>query len=239
VQPTVVLIHGLFGFDQLLGLEYFGRVRRLYESMGLRVIVPRLPWVGTIEQRSAALSRRLADEKGPLHLVAHSMGGLDARAYISKLDGADKVASLTTLVTPHHGSAVADHVCRKLSPFRIFPAAHVLTRPHLAAFNASHPDVPGIRYRSYGAARPLHELPWIVRHYARILQSDEGDNDAQVSVQSAQWGEYVETLPADHFELIGRNFWFNPFRRRQRFDHLPVYRAIGEWVLQQDENQSR
>jgi len=239
VQPTIVLIHGLFGFDRLLGFEYFGRVRKLYESMGLRVITPRLPWVGTIEQRSATLARWLADEQGPLHLVTHSMGGLDARAYISKLGGASKVASLTTLATPHRGSAVADHVCRRLSPFRIFPASHVLTRPQLADFNAAHPDMPGIRYRSYGAARPLNELPWIVRRYARILAREEGDNDAQVSVSSSRWGEYVGTVHADHFELIGRNFWFNPFRRRQRFDHLPLYREIGEWVLQQEGDQSR
>ena len=78
-RPTVVLIHGLFGFNKLLWFEYFNHVRQLYESMGLRVIVPGLPWAGSLELRANALARQLEHEPGPLHLLAHSMGGLDAR----------------------------------------------------------------------------------------------------------------------------------------------------------------
>jgi len=117
-QPTVVLIHGLFGFRKLLWLEYFQGVRPLYESMGLRVIAPSLPWAGSIKQRADVLAQQLETESGPLHLIAHSMGGLDARRWISCLDGASQALSLTTLATPHHGSTAADHVCRHYSPFQ-------------------------------------------------------------------------------------------------------------------------
>jgi len=233
---TVVLIHGLFGFRRFLWIEYFNGIRQLFEGMGLRVIVPSLPWSGTIEQRAAALAEQLADETGPLHLVAHSMGGVDARRFITHLGGAEKTASLTTLATPHRGSSASDHVCSHLSPFIIFPGIRALTMEKLAAFNRTTPDHPDTAYRSYSASRPIHEQPWITRHYGRIIAEQEGDNDSQVSVTSAAWGEHIATLPADHFELIGRNFWFNPSRKRNAFDHLPVYRNIGEWICTQAES---
>jgi pimeloyl-ACP methyl ester carboxylesterase len=46
-----------------------------------------------------------------LHLVAHSKGGLDSRAYIKQIP-ANSIAilSVTTLSTPHHGSVLADYV---------------------------------------------------------------------------------------------------------------------------------
>jgi triacylglycerol lipase len=43
-----------------------------------------------------------------VHIVAHSMGGLDSRYVISKLGYGDRVASLTTISTPHRGSRIAD-----------------------------------------------------------------------------------------------------------------------------------
>lgn len=43
-----------------------------------------------------------------VHIIAHSMGGLDARYLIAKLGYGDRVASLTTISTPHRGSNIAD-----------------------------------------------------------------------------------------------------------------------------------
>lgn len=231
-QPTVVLIHGLFGFRRLLWIEYFQGVRQLYEEMGMRVLVPSLPWAGSIKQCSDSLAKQLKDEPGPLHLVAHSMGGLDARRWISCLGGGTRVVSLTTLATPHRGSAASDHICQVRSPFRMFAGTHDLTTDKLERFNRDTPDHPNVVYRSYAATRPIEEQPWLVRHYGRVIQRIEGGNDSQVSVNSAVWGEHVATLPCDHFELIFKNLWLNPFRSRNRYDPMPVYRAIGEWILQ-------
>ena len=47
-----------------------------------------------------------------VHIIAHSMGGLDSRYLISKLGYGDRVASLTTISTPHRGSNVADVLLR-------------------------------------------------------------------------------------------------------------------------------
>ncbi|PJA30977.1 MAG: thioesterase [Zetaproteobacteria bacterium CG_4_9_14_3_um_filter_53_7] len=233
-RPTVVLIHGLFGFRKLLWFEYFRGIRERYEKMGLRIVIPSLPWVSSIEKRAAALAKQLQHEQGPLHLVAHSMGGLDARYWISRLGGGEKVASLTTLATPHRGSAAADFVCTHLSPFRLLAGVHNMTTESMSVFNARTPDLPHINYRSYSATRPLGQLPWIVRRYARHIQQLEGDNDGQVSVASARRDRHIITLPCDHYELIMRNFWFNPFSTRIPFDAMPVYREIATWILSQE-----
>jgi len=45
-----------------------------------------------------------------INIIAHSKGGLDSKYMIRELDMADKVASLTTLCTPHRGSAIATHL---------------------------------------------------------------------------------------------------------------------------------
>lgn len=50
-----------------------------------------------------------------VHIIAHSMGGLDSRYAISKLGYGDRVASLTTISTPHRGSNIAD-VLLKIIP---------------------------------------------------------------------------------------------------------------------------
>jgi len=233
-RPAVVLVHGLFGSRRLLWLEYFKDVRQCYEAMGLRVIVPGLPWAGSLEKRARSLADQLKNEKGPLHILAHSMGGLDARFWINHLGGAEKVASLTTLVTPHRGSPAADLVCNSFSPFRIFNGVQSLTTENIRDFNARTPNLAHIIYRSYTAARPLHELPWIVRRYGRHIQQMEGENDAQVSVASGTWGTHIATLPCDHYETIFLNFWFNPFRARINYDPMPVYRQIAEWILTQE-----
>ena len=49
----------------------------------------------------------LAAGTGQAIIVAHSMGGLVARAWIARLGGAARAARLVTLGSPHHGSRLA------------------------------------------------------------------------------------------------------------------------------------
>ena len=53
-----------------------------------------------------------------MHLIAHSMGGLDARHMIVREGMAERVASLTTVGTPHNGTPVA---VKKLHRHRLAP----------------------------------------------------------------------------------------------------------------------
>jgi len=232
MRPQVILVHGMLGFRRFLWREYFHGVQHLFDEMGLHVMVPKLPWGGTTRARARALGRQLEGKDGPFHLIAHSMGGVDARCYITHMNGHRKVASLTTLVSPHHGSPAADYVMSGWSLFRLLPSIVNLRTDAMAAFNRDTPNHPDVIYRSYSAARPLVEQPWLVRRYGRYIETREGANDSQVSTASARWGEHLGTLHADHFEIIGMNIWLNPFHQRKRFDHLPLYREIGDWIRQ-------
>src|SRR4030095_5497233 len=94
-----------------------------------------------------------------IHLVAHSMGGLDSRYMISKLGMAEQVLSLTTIGTPHHGSPIADIVVKGSNPvlneFVEHRAVNIkgvfdLTSAPCRKFNDDVPDAPGVRYFSIG-----------------------------------------------------------------------------------------
>lgn len=229
-QPTIVLLHGLFGSRHILWHDYFKGVKQLYHTAGFRVIVPQVPAVADIAVQAQALEKILANETTPLHLVAHSMGGVYARHYITHLDGHKKVQSLTTLASPHRGSPAADYLSENFLLARSLKGLNALSIKHMAAFNSQTPDMSDVYYRSYTASRPPEEVPWVMAKIARIVQAAEGENDMQVSITSALWGEHVRTLHADHFEIIGLNAWLNPFVKRIAFKHLPLYQEIGEWI---------
>ena len=58
---------------------------------------------------------KLREDEAVVDIVAHSMGGLVARWYIERLDGAQHVERLVTIGTPHRGRASAGWVgaCRR------------------------------------------------------------------------------------------------------------------------------
>jgi pimeloyl-ACP methyl ester carboxylesterase len=85
---------------------------------------------------------RFAEVEAPLHFVAHSMGGLVARAYIARHRPA-RLARVVMLGTPNSGSEVAD-LLQGLLPYRAFygPAGLELTTTPATAPNA----LPAIDY---------------------------------------------------------------------------------------------
>jgi triacylglycerol lipase len=68
-----------------------------------------------VDQAIAECRAKPGCDASKVHIVAHSMGGLDSRYVISKLGYGDRVASLTTISTPHRGSRIAD-VLLKIVP---------------------------------------------------------------------------------------------------------------------------
>lgn len=61
-----------------------------------------------VTQLDARISAILAGSgQRHVHLVCHSMGGLVARAWLARQGGWEKVASLTMLASPHHGTELA------------------------------------------------------------------------------------------------------------------------------------
>jgi triacylglycerol lipase len=227
LRHPVVLAHGLLGFSRVavrlggadLGVSYFRGIAERLAAAGNRVLVPPVPPTGSIARRAEALRAAIVAEFGEgagaprVHVVGHSMGGLDARHAITHLGLADRVVSLTTLGTPHRGSPVADRgteAARKVSLFDVLrafggdgAAFEDLRSDACAAFNAATPDAPGVRYASVAGRKPVGEMAVALRLSGAQVADADGDNDGLVSLRSARWGESFDVVDADHFDLVG------------------------------------
>jgi triacylglycerol lipase len=229
LRAPIVLVHGLFGFDQVrLGpwvlVDYFPGIPEALRAAGNNVFVARLSPTGSIAARAAQL-KRLLDQRFPgeaVHLIAHSMGGLDSRYLISRLGMSHRVLSLTTLGTPHRGCPVADCAVRYLAAF-LWPvlaycgipvdAFHDLSLGPCERFNQEVPDSPNVRYFSVAGRFQLSWLTpgWFLPSW--LVSRREGPNDGVVSVASATYGENCEVWDGDHFSLVN---WAMPFRWSSR-----------------------
>ncbi|HEX6276214.1 MAG TPA: hypothetical protein VFZ53_24400 [Polyangiaceae bacterium] len=122
----VLLIPGFFGFGNLGELSYFNGVReQLAESFaraGVDVTVTEVKTLPTasIRVRAArvleALVRVAETSAGPIHVIGHSTGGLDARLAIAptaalpttvRLRDYSRIHTLVSVCCPHFGTPIA------------------------------------------------------------------------------------------------------------------------------------
>ena len=117
----VVLAHGFFGFAEMAGIEYFKDVKDHLQRKfpGLRVIVTEVAPNDLIQERGLQLWAQIERIGEKVHIIGHSMGGLDSRFMISPagLDKSERVASLTTISTSHRGSPIADFIMEQGKEF--------------------------------------------------------------------------------------------------------------------------
>lgn len=115
----ILLMHGMGGFRELdiqgLSMEYFNGVRDDLQALGEDVYTTEVSAFDTSEVRAAALATQIdailkQTNKKKVNLVGHSQGGIDARVLASPngMGYGDRIASVTTVATPHQGSGVAD-----------------------------------------------------------------------------------------------------------------------------------
>jgi triacylglycerol lipase len=116
----ILLLHGMGGFNKLQNLpvtiSYFNGVRDDLHAHGeTYVFTTTAAPYDTSEVRARAIAAQidtiLAHTGAPkVNLIAHSQGGLDARILASPagLGYGDRIASVTTIASPHHGTKVAD-----------------------------------------------------------------------------------------------------------------------------------
>ena len=80
------LRHGILGYGTIPGvstlLNYFNGVAEHLSRQGHTVIAPHVNPIGSVAQRGQQLAAAILavpPSENPLHVIAHSMGGLDAR----------------------------------------------------------------------------------------------------------------------------------------------------------------
>ncbi|KAG6041885.1 hypothetical protein E4U41_000731 [Claviceps citrina] len=239
--------HGLLGFSELRlpalpAIHYWHGIREALTAQGARVMTTRVPPSSSIRQRAARLESEIAGQHaggGPVNIIAHSMGGLDARYMISAMAAAKaqargggepgpkfQVASLTTVSTPHRGSPFADYVLGSDSGLLHLPRlygllelagletgafAELTTGYMNGTFNREVVDDEAVWYFSYGAVMDT-PTPLLspFRLPGRVIARTEGENDGLVSVESSRWGVYQGTLlGVNHLDLIN---WPNRMR---------------------------
>jgi hypothetical protein len=124
----VYLTPGFFGFERLAGVEYFGHVvaalEKRFAKRGreLEVRVAEVHPSASVRRRAARLAKLVAEtagsDEGPIHLLGHSIGGLDVRLVATpgaQLHAGDlwpsgwleRLRSVTTMNTPHYGTPLA------------------------------------------------------------------------------------------------------------------------------------
>ena len=126
----IYLSPGMFGFGRLASYDYFGHLERAlsayFRNAGdeAEVHVFHVAPTASIRRRALKLAELVAATcdlsnplAGPIHLVGHSTGGLDARLVASPsaslsvapeaLAWRSRIASVTTLNAPHFGTPLA------------------------------------------------------------------------------------------------------------------------------------
>lgn len=257
LDRPVVLMHGIGIFAAM------GRKGQLHQQAmnlrryGVRAYAPNVVPYDRIPVRAQSWKNRIEEilrETGAdrVHLIAHSMGGLDGRYLISRLDGHDDVETLTTISTPHRGSAIAARVIEQPervrrwitevmnwlgetayanAPADALSAIGELTPEHVREeFNPGVPDHPSVRYRSYagragkGTSIPIN--PFLVLYNTALFEK-EGINDGFVSVESARWGEFKGILDADHGVQVGLKRTPGASFEPEEF-YLSIVRALAD-----------
>lgn len=234
-QFPILLVHGLFGFDRVAGVELFHDIKQTLRAAGARVFIPYLSATHANEARGEELLaqiERILDGTGAarVNLIGHGQGALAAR-YAAAV-APDKVASVTSVSGPNHGSELADFLRKALTPGRLpehvasrvatlfadfisllsgqaqlphnaIAALAALTTEGVGAFNDKYPQ--GLP-KNWGSKGP--DLVNGVRYYSwsGTLQDTRGEFDATAPYQAfcRAFSEYFITEAGQNDGLVGR-----------------------------------
>lgn len=210
----IFMVHGM-GFRDGKRLCYWGRIPKILKQNGARVFFGDQDSNGSVENNAAQLRRRLDEilsETGAekVNIIAHSKGGLEARYLISTMGCGDRIATLTTLSTPHNGSLTVDKLLKFPAPavrfgckavdvwFKIigdknpdtYSAVNLFKTSSAEKFNMENPDDPQVYYQSYGFVMNgffsdiTMCIPWLA------VYAVEGENDGLLAPRAVEWTNF-------------------------------------------------
>jgi triacylglycerol lipase len=218
LNAPIVLAHGLFGFTRIgMGritlTPYFRSIPQALTAAGNRVFITRVPSIAGVEHRAARLGdqilKQFPDE--PVHVIGHSMGGLDARRLLANPAWQRRILSLTTIGTPHLGTALADfaklrvgRIFRLLSSMGIDPQGCLdVTRSFARRFHRKHPAPGDLPCISIAGIPTPETVCWPLTRTFAALSELEGPNDGLVPVDSAlAFGTPLPHWPVDHLRQM-------------------------------------
>lgn len=254
----LIMVHGI-GFRDLRYFNYWGRAPRYLQQSGATIYYGHQKAWGTIEENAEAIAKTIdlaLEETGSakVNIIAHSKGGLDCRYVITHLGYADKVASLTTMSTPHRGSELLDFLntlpkplFRKLTQildrsFAAFgddspdsyAAAQQLAPAYCKEFNKRTPDAENVLYQSYASVmRSSFSDSLLFFPHLILWWMTREKNDGLVTESSAQWGNYLGTLKSKTIRGISHGDMIDLKREDIKgFDSIEIYQNIVQNLKQ-------
>ena len=105
----ILLLHGLADNHSIFTLMRRGLLRRGFSRVFAMNYSVRTRDVRTAAAQLAEEVEAIVEETGyeRIHIVAHSLGGVVARYYVTRLGGDERVHTLATLGSPHTGTLAA------------------------------------------------------------------------------------------------------------------------------------
>ena len=115
LRHPVLLCHGFGAIGSLVRPSPLHDPCMWMREHGLLAFAPNIVPYAPIEIRARSWTRIITELSQQhsipkFNVIAHSMGGLDMRYALAHLGIGEKVASLTTIATPHKGTYLADFV---------------------------------------------------------------------------------------------------------------------------------
>ena len=210
LKYPLLLVHGM-GYRDEKKPGYWGRIPKKLKKLGCKIYYGGQDSSASVESNGRMLKERIEEilkETGAprVNIIAHSKGGIDARYAISSLGMGDKVASLTTMSTPHNGSKSVD-LLLKFPDFLVrtvgfftdlwfkilgdkepdaYSVFHSFSTAGARRFNEENPDDPRVYYPSYAFAmkNPLSDIfMWFTYTGVYLV---EGENDGLLTPANAR-----------------------------------------------------
>ncbi|TDR41641.1 triacylglycerol lipase [Tahibacter aquaticus] len=186
-RHPIVLVHGLLGFDSLLGVyDYWYGIPSQLRSGGAKVYVASVAAANSSAVRGEQLIRDLDHLRAlyghaKFNLIGHSHGGPTIR-YVASVRP-DLVASVTSVGAPHKGSKVADALDATLppgSPLRPLVAGFVDALGGFLAFLSGNSD-PQYALGALASLNTAGSTAFNTRHPQGMPASSCGEGAATVN----------------------------------------------------------
>jgi len=216
LKYPIILVHGIAMRDRGVASAPWGRIPHILRENGVEIYFGNTDAWGTIESNAEMLKTtvdKILKETGKekVNIIAHSKGGLDSRCLIWKYNYGSKVASLTTISTPHHGAVLADMILnlktihtktakKSLEDFvklyndiypDIYTAGYDLTTAYMKEFNRTVTMDDKVYYQSiYSIMNNAMDDLLFAASY-NYIKKEIGENDGLVSEYSARWGNNI------------------------------------------------
>lgn len=228
LKYPVILVHGIIAHDRKSIIDFWGNIPETLIANGVKIYFGNTDAWGSFESNAQLLKETidkvlLETQSEKVNIIAHSKGGLDSRFLIWNYNYGGKVASLTTISTPHHGAELADlifqqkivhtNAARKALEIYgqmtgdvnpdLYSVNSQLTTENMKEFNRKVITDENVYYQSYYTT--MKNAFADMMHFTNYLSIKKisGANDGVVSEVSARWSDNITKIEnISHTEII-------------------------------------